>query len=188
MTATTQRRTKKHTNDERTVRCPVDAQTDHDCDATPLARGAHLHVLRSVGDGHGSQDEIPPEISLDDLETAGDREVSMNYPESRTTEKVMRLCPYCRLPFEGGTGVLIHLGQVAGKRNHPEDAPDKHDKSDFPIVHVDDDDNVLEIVEQGEVDMPSTVQRRDEAAEELADELRDRGEDDIAEQVEDLLT
>jgi len=35
-----------HENEERTVICPVEG-----CDAEKLARGMHLHVLHSKGDG-----------------------------------------------------------------------------------------------------------------------------------------
>jgi hypothetical protein len=77
-----------HTNDERTVRCPVDG-----CDATPLARGINLHINRSSGGGHGPAGEVPSDISLDNLETVGEREVEMDYPEERDNETHARLSP-----------------------------------------------------------------------------------------------
>ncbi len=127
-----------HANDERTVRCPVEG-----CDATPLARGINLHVLRSSGNGHGPQGEVPDHISLDNLETVGNREVEMNYPEERDVEPFARLCPYCSQPCKGKNGVLIHLGQVAGRMNHPEGAAEKHSEEDFPVVEVDDRGNII---------------------------------------------
>ncbi|WP_336133680.1 hypothetical protein [Natronomonas amylolytica] len=131
-----------HTNDERTVRCPVDG-----CEATPLARGINLHLMRSSGNGHGPQGEVPDHISTDDLETVGTESVQMDYPEERETEQVARLCPYCSTPYKGTNGVLIHLGQVAGRKNHPEDAAKQHDESDFPVVEVDERGNIISVVD-----------------------------------------
>lgn len=180
---------KRHINEERTVHCPVEG-----CDATPLARGAHLHVMRSSGDGHGPQGEIPEGMTFDDLETAGTREVSMDYPEHRETERVSRLCPYCKEPFRGKHGVLIHLGQKKDEQ-HPRPVPDDLDPESFAIARVDKHDNVIDIVEDGEL-MPSTEQRRaaeDSDAElseriiEYLHDLRDRGKDDIADEIEERL-
>ncbi|QAU12518.1 hypothetical protein EKH57_07160 [Halorubrum sp. BOL3-1] len=126
-----------HSNDERTVCCPVEG-----CDSTPLARGINLHIRRSSGDGHGPQNEVPDHISLDNLETAGEREVEMDYPEERHTEKHARLCPYCSETFSGISGLMIHLGQTAGRKNHPENPKEKHSPEDFPRVEVDDEGNV----------------------------------------------
>jgi len=129
-----------HRNDERTVRCPVDG-----CDATPLARGINLHLMRSSGDGHGPQGDVPDHISTEQLETVGEREVEMDYPEERETEEVVRLCPYCFTPFQGTNGVLIHLGSVAGRKNHPENAAESHSEDDFPRVEVDRQGNVTNV-------------------------------------------
>ena len=124
-------------NDERTVRCPVES-----CDSTPLARGINLHIMRSSGGGHGPRGEVPDSISLENLETVGAREVEMDYPEERDNEKHARLCPYCSQTFSGVQGLMIHLGQTAGRKNHPANPRDRHEPSDFPHVEVDDDGNV----------------------------------------------
>jgi hypothetical protein len=137
--------TDSHHNDERTVRCPIEG-----CDSTPLARGINLHIRQSSGDGHGPQGEVPDHIDLDDLETVGEREVRMDYPEKRNTEDVARLCPYCSLPYKGTNGVLIHLGQVAGRKNHPENAAEKHSEEDFPRVEVDEFENVTNVIDSAE--------------------------------------
>jgi len=131
----------RHRNDERTVKCPVEG-----CDAEVLARGINLHVRRSSGNGHGPRGEVPDDVSFDDLETVGSEAVEMDYPEERDTEQVARLCPYCGTPFTGKQGVLIHLGQVAGRKNHPEDAADKHEPENFPRVTVDEQGNVVEML------------------------------------------
>ena len=126
-------------NDERTVRCPVEG-----CNAEKLARGIHLHVRQSSGDGHGPQGETPDHINLDDLETVGEQRVKMDYPEERETDTTARLCPYCSQTFAGAQGLMIHLGQMAGRENHPSDPKDLHKPSDFPRVEVDADGNVLQ--------------------------------------------
>lgn len=137
---------KTHRNNERTVKCPVE-----DCDATPLARGVNLHILRSSGDGHSEQGSVPDDLDLDNLETVGEKSVSMDYPEEREVEAVARLCPYCGTTFRGKNGVLIHLGQMNGRKNHPENAGEHHDPEDFPIVRVDEQENVIAVVEDEEI-------------------------------------
>lgn len=178
-----------HTNDERTVRCPIDQQTDHDCDATPLARGAHLHVMRSSGNGHGDNGEVPPGIDFDDMESAGHRSVSMDYPDERENENVVRVCPYCETPYRGGHGVMIHLGQTAGRKNHPEDAAEIHEPDDFAVVKLDANDNIVDVLEEGP-GLPSArkagaLGRHD--VEEYIQSLRDQGLDDQADQAENVL-
>lgn len=185
------RKTKKHKNNERTVKCPVE-----ECGEEKLARGIHLHVSRKSGDGHGESGETPKSVNLDNLETVGTREVEMDYPEERDSEQVARLCPYCERPFRGKHGVMIHLGQVAGRKNHPKDASEQHEPNDFAIVHVDEDENVVEVVEEGTT-MPSTDRRREREANlgSLSEEqvrdyiegLREQGLDDEADRAEQML-
>ena len=132
---------KPHRNSEKVVKCPVEG-----CDAEKLSRGIYLHVLRSAGNGHGEQGEIPDDVDLHDLEEVGTREVEVNYPDERKVETVARLCPYCGDPFKGKNGVLIHLGKVAGRKNHPVNASEVHGPEDFPIVELDDNENVVGVV------------------------------------------
>ena len=85
--------------------------------------------------------------------------------------------------------------RTAGRKNHPEDGADQIDASDLPIAHVDENDNVIEIIEDpGEsVTMPSTEQRREresmppDEVEQLAGNLREKGLDEEAEKLERLL-
>jgi len=178
---------KKHKNDETTVECPVEG-----CDKEVLSRGLHLHVMRSDSNGHGTQNEIPNNLNLEDAETVGHEEVEMEYPEERDTEKIARLCPYCERPFRGKHGVMIHLGQVAGRKNHPEDAPEQHEPDDLAIVHVDDQENVVEVVEEGP-SLPATNQRKDDDAlnegqvKEHIKELREQGLEKEARRAEKML-
>jgi len=127
---------KEHENEERTVKCPVEG-----CDSEALARGVHLHVRQSADDAHGPRGTVPDHIDFDDLETVGSESVTMEYPTKRDTDdNVARLCPYCAKPFRGTSGVQIHLGQVEGKGNHPEDASDHRSLNSYPKVTVDEDD------------------------------------------------
>jgi hypothetical protein len=181
-------KTNTHKNKEKEVNCPVEG-----CDATTLSRGLHLHILRSSGNGHGPQNEIPEDVNLEDAEEVGKREVTMDYPEERNTEQVARLCPYCERPFRGKHGVMIHLGQTAGRKDHPKNPKDKHEPDDFAIVHVDDDENIVEVVEEGTM-MPSTKSRRDEeegpSNEDIRkhiEELREQGLEEEAEKAERML-
>jgi hypothetical protein len=129
-------------NDEPTVRCPVEG-----CGAERLSRGIYLHVRQSAGRGHGPQGEVPEHLDFDNLEVVGSRHVDVNYPEDREVEAVARLCPYCQRPYRGKHGVLIHLGQMAGRKNHPKNASEVHEPQDFPVVQLDEHDNIVAVVE-----------------------------------------
>lgn len=181
---------KTHKNNEKTVACPVE-----NCDKETLARGLHLHILRSSGNGHGEQNEIPNYIDLEEAKTVGTEEVSMDYPESREGEGVERLCPYCERPYRGKHGVMIHLGQMAGRKDHPEDGHKEIDPDDLPIVQTDEDENVIEIVNEPTI-MPSTEQRQSQEGGEDLDEgeikdyienLREKGLDEEADRAEKML-
>jgi len=176
--------TNKHSNEERTVRCPVEG-----CDYEGLARSLHLHVRQSSGDGHGPHGDIPEQIDLSSAETVGTQRVEMDYPENRNVENVARQCPFCGMVFNGKHGVMIHIGQTEGKKNHPDDATDQVDADDLPIVELDEDENIVNVVE-GDAKMPSTKRREEKEDEEdrikrYISRLRDEGKDkeaDIAEQ------
>lgn len=188
-----QHKTNKHKNDETTVRCPVEG-----CEKEVLSRGLHLHLSRSSDTDHGEQGMIPKGVSADDAKIVGTQEVEMNYPKERDAETVSRLCPYCERPFRGKHGVMIHLGQTAGRKNHPEDAAEQHEPDDFAIVHVDEKGNTVEVVEESTA-MPSTERRREKESEDGSgslDEnniqdyiqgLYDQGLDEEAKKAEDML-
>lgn len=112
----------------------------------------HLHVRQSSGDGHGQHGEIPGTVDLDAVTVVGKQTVEMEYPEERESEHVSRLCPFCARPFDGIRGVMIHLGQIAGTKNHPENARAHVDADACPIARVDDDQNVIEVVDSKEAD------------------------------------
>jgi hypothetical protein len=133
-----------HSNDERTVRCPVEG-----CGKEVLSRGLHLHVLKSDGGGHGPRDEVPEKLDLDAAKDVGEAEVVMDYPEERETEDAARFCPYCNQTFSGLNGLMIHLGQKAGRDNHPVNPKDRHEPGDFPPVEVDADGNLQKSADDG---------------------------------------
>ncbi|OYR67540.1 hypothetical protein DJ79_08870 [Halorubrum ezzemoulense] len=166
--------------DERTVRCPVEG-----CDDEVLARGINLHVMRSSGDGHGPKGDVPDHLSFEDLETIGKQDVEMDYPETRDNEKHARLCPYCSQVFLGIQGLMIHLGQTAGRKNHPKNPKEKHDPSDFPQVKVDEEGNILETIE---TESDNQVERRgvmipESRVLQLVSELAAEGKTDAASRI-----
>jgi len=169
---------KKHKNDEETVKCPVDG-----CGKELLARGLHLHVLQTAGSGHGKSGEIPADVNLDNAEVIGAKEVEMEYPEERESENVQRLCPYCERPFRGKQGVMIHLGATAGRKNHPENAAERYNLDDFPIVRVDENENVIEVVEKG-ISLPSTERRQEQQEDEGS--MNSISEEEIREHIQNL--
>jgi hypothetical protein len=175
---------------EPTVKCPVE-----DCGAEKLKRGIHLHVRQSKGSGHGPQGEVPSTINLDDLETSGSQEVSMDYPETRQTEQVGRRCPFCKEVFRGKQGVMIHLGRVAGDGSHPQNPKEEIDAEKLTIVHLDEDGNVVEEVDEPTT-LPSTRRRRESERENtleakvqtVIEEFRHEGKDEVADRLEEILT
>lgn len=178
----------KHNNKESVVKCPVEG-----CDHEGLSRGIHLHVRQSSGNGHGEHGDVPDNISLSELEIVGEKNVKMDYPDSRSEEEVARLCPFCGHAYKGFRGIKIHVGQKAGQGVHPEDATDIT-KEDCPVAHVDDDMNVIEIVEENSL-MPSTKKRIEvesdsvslEKVQQLIEELRNEGNEDAADKAENRL-
>lgn len=176
--------TNKHSNEERTVRCPIEG-----CEYEGLSRSLHLHVRQSNAEGHGPHGDIPEHIDLSEAETVGTQRVDMDYPEHREVEQVARQCPFCDMVFNGKHGVMIHIGQTAGRKNHPEDAAEQVEAEDLPVVELDENQNIINVVE-GDATMPSTKRRQEKEAEEdriqkYINRLREEGKDkeaDIAEQ------
>jgi len=54
---------------------------------------------------------------------------------------------------------MIHLGQTAGRKNHPEDPTDIHDPEDFPRVEVDDAGNVQTVADAAEMDPSDDIEK-----------------------------
>ena len=131
---------KENTNtEERIVKCPVDR-----CGSENLARGIHLHIRQSEGNGHGEHGEIPEGINLSNLETVGRKDVETEYPQDREEDNIPRLCPYCNRTFQGERGIKLHLQHIDGKENHPEGISEGYHEKQFPQVSLDKDGNVIE--------------------------------------------
>jgi hypothetical protein len=146
-----------------------------------------LHVRQSKGNGHGPQGEIPKNVDLDDLETVGEREVSVDYPESREKEQTGRVCPYCGGVFRGKQGVMIHLGQLAGRGDHPENPGENHDPENFVSVDVDENG---EIVGTSGTSNPSTTPEEPDFQMRILEyilDLHKRGNEAEAERAEEML-
>lgn len=171
---------KKHVNKEKVKECPA-------CGETFLSRSLHLHVLRKDDEAHGPQGDIPPTLDLENAPVVGTREVEMDYPETRETEKTRRQCPYCTQTFKGKQGLGIHFGQVVGRKNHPADREQFPDPGSCPVVHVDEDGNIIEVVEEG-ITMPSTQRRQDtDEVNSLIKDLREKGKTEEAEAMQRIV-
>lgn len=123
------------------VRCPIEG-----CDVVKTAKEMDRHILQSVGDGHGERGGVPEDFSLDDLEEVEAPKNESDCPAKREVGTVARLCPYCEQPFTEKRGVLNHLEQVAGQRDHPSNAFQIHEPGDFPVVELGDDGSVVGVV------------------------------------------
>ena len=135
---------------ERTVRCPVEG-----CEAEKLARGIHLHVMQSSGNGHGPKGEVPDGLAFDELETVGKQEVGASQPQQGATERELRQCPYCDEPFKGRRGLGAHFSQLAGRKGHPDGMEEFPAPADCPVVRLDQNDNIIEIMNDND---PETVE------------------------------
>jgi hypothetical protein len=185
-------------NEEKKVRCPVEG-----CDAEPLRRGLFLHIFNTddpEGEGHGPRHTVPDSIDVDKLTGAGVRRVNINYPEHQNLDTDTKyLDTYTGKVYNGKRGLMVHLGQVAGKNNIPENVTSLHDADDFPIVEVDDDGNITEVIKGPEGNVPPiepylpwTHNRIDgylpkHRVESFIEELEEDGEQEFAKRVKDAL-
>jgi len=119
----------------------------------------------------------------------------MDYPETRQTEQVGRRCPFCKEVFRGKQGVMIHLGRVAGDGSHPQNPKEEIDAEKLTIVHLDEDGNVVEEVDES-MTLPSTRRRRESERENtleakvqsVIEEFRHEGKDEVADRLKEILT
>lgn len=138
------------TNEEDTAECPV-------CAKEVPKRGLFMHIFQSDdpdGKDHYPRFEVPPNIDIEDVKVTGKTEVGMQYPDKQNLEEVYYLDTYTGKAYEGKRGLMVHLGQQAGKNNIPDDVTDRHDADDFPIVDIDKDGNVTEIIKEAQGDVP----------------------------------
>jgi hypothetical protein len=140
-------------NTEDVVECPVSG-----CDEEVLARGLFMHIFQSddpEGENHYPRFEIPPEIDAEDVKVTGEQQVNMDYPDEQRLEDDYYLDTYTGKAYEGRRGLMVHLGQKAGSDNIPEDVTERHEADDFPVVEIDDDGNVIEVIQWPQADVPA---------------------------------
>lgn len=137
-------RVSRSKNEEETAVCPVEG-----CDKEALKRGMFMHIFQTddpEGERHHPRYEMPPGINVADVKVSGSEEVEMNYPTEQEIGDVYYLDTYTGKAYKGKRGLMVHLGQKAGSDNIPEDVTERHDAEDFPIVDIDEDGNVTEVI------------------------------------------
>jgi hypothetical protein len=143
----------RRTNEEDTVICPIKG-----CNEEVLSRGLFMHIFHtndSDGEGHYPKGEIPPEIDKEEIKVTGQKEVEMDYPDEQDLEDALYLDTYTGKAYKGKRGLMIHLGQLAGRDNIPEDVTERHRVENFPVVEVDNDGNITEVLSFPSGDVPS---------------------------------
>lgn len=139
-------------NDEDKALCPVKG-----CDREIVKRGLFMHIFQTEdpeGEGHYPKYDVPPYIDVEEVKITGTKNVDMDYPETQDIGDVHYMDTYTGKAYQGKRGLMVHLGQLAGRENIPEDVTKRHDADDFPIVEVDDDGNITEVIEEGSTDVP----------------------------------
>lgn len=135
------------------VTCPIEG-----CDEETLARGLFMHIYQtndSKNEGHYPRFEIPPDIDEEEIKVTGEKDVEIDYPDHQELENAYYLDTYTGKAYQGKRGLMVHLGQLAGRDNIPEDVTERHDATDFPVVEVDDDGNITEVLQWPNTDVPS---------------------------------
>jgi len=140
-------------NLEEKVRCPIQG-----CGKEVSARGLNMHVFHTndpEGKGHYPKGETPPDFDPSgNIEVVGQEEVEMDYPDEVDLDDKEYLDTYTGKAYQGKRGLMIHLGQMAGKQNIPENVQDRHDAEDFPLVETDEDGNVMRVVRESRGSVP----------------------------------
>jgi hypothetical protein len=140
------------TNEENKVRCPVEG-----CDKEVLARGLFMHIFQTddpEGEGHYPRYQVPPDIDQEKIKITGKEEVEMDYPDEQSLDEAYYLDTYTGKAYKGKRGLMVHLGQKAGRDNIPSDVTKRHSAEDFPLVKIDDDGNVTEVIRWPTGDVP----------------------------------
>lgn len=136
----------QHMNQEDASVCPADG-----CDFTGANRSIGPHIRMSSDNAHGDKGDHPDHLTIESAESAGTESVSMEYPDEVDNERGTTYCPFCRGTFEG-RAIMIHLGAMAGRENHPESPKEDFEISDFAVVETDSEDNITAVLEEGKGD------------------------------------
>jgi len=136
-----------NSNKEKRVECP-------ECGESIIKRGLFAHVFQSSDEAHGDRFEVPDEFDVDKAEEIGEADVELDYPKQVDLEEQYYLDTYTGKAYEGARGLMVHLGQMAGQDNIPEDVAERHEAREFPQVEIDDDGNITEVISWQSDDVP----------------------------------
>jgi len=134
-------------NQEKRVECP-------ECGDSIIKRGLFAHVFQSNDEIHGERFSVPDGFAVEEAEEVGEEEVELDYPEQIDLGETYYLDTYTGKAYEGARGLMVHLGQMAGQHNIPEDVAERHEARDFPEVEIDDDGNITEVISWQSDDVP----------------------------------
>jgi hypothetical protein len=113
-----------------------------------------FHTDDPEGEGHYPRYEVPPDFSRDDVEVVGKKEVEMDYPDDQGLDEGQYLDTYTGKAYEGKRGLMIHLGQMAGQHNIPEDIAERHDPEEYSKVETDEKGNITEVLRYPDGSVP----------------------------------
>jgi hypothetical protein len=142
----------KRKNIENEVRCPVSG-----CRKPVAKRGLFMHIFQTDDpekEGHYPRGTVPPDVDVNDVAVTGDRQITMDYPEEQDLEEFHYLDTYTGKAYKGKRGLMIHLGQMAGQDNIPDDVTERHDPDDFPVVDIDEDGNIIDVLKGSSGSVP----------------------------------
>jgi len=134
------------------VECPIGG-----CDTETLARGLYMHIFQTDDpeeESHYPRGEVPSHIDEEEIKVTGKKEVELDYPDEQDLEDARYLDTYTGKAYKGKRGLMVHLGQLAGKNNIPEDVTERHDATDFPIVETDKNGNITDVLKWPEESVP----------------------------------
>lgn len=106
------------------------------------------------GELHRPRESVPPNLDLDNVEITGRTPVEMGYPDTQELDDAEYFDTYTGKSYKGKRGIMVHLGQMAGQNNIPEDVSERFEADDFPIVETDEDGNITSVVKWGSDGVP----------------------------------
>ena len=140
-------------NLEEKVKCPIQG-----CGKEVSARGLNMHVFHTndpEGKGYYPKGETPPDFDPSgNIEVVGQEEVEMDYPDEINLDDKEYLDTYTGKAYQGKRGLMIHLGQMAGKHNIPENVQERHDAEEFPLVETDEEGNITTVIREPKGTVP----------------------------------
>lgn len=138
--------------EEDLVKCPVDG-----CDEEFVKRGLFMHIWStddSPGKGHRPRESIPPDLNLEEVDITGKTTIKNSYPDTVELDNAEYFDTYTGKTYQGKRGLMVHLGQLAGENNIPEDVTERFEADDFPVVETDENGNITEVLKWGSDKVP----------------------------------